>query len=116
MYTVVEGKSSKILIVPAKERYKWRFYRSVQQMRKGVQVKLMDLGDELILEYKGTVLVYKIPSINDYHFEVLRQSKLAGFLSKPTNYCPEKQPNGVQEMVADHEALLENMVEFQEKI
>ena len=98
-YKIHGTGASRLLVMPTKEVHRWRF----MQVKDGqaVRVKFTQAGGRLLAVVSDTVLVYKKPHANAFHYEYMQANR--GALSRG-------------EPGADSERILDNMLEYVETI
>lgn len=92
MYTIEKLNESRLLVVPANEQHRWKFYnpdKTAVRFRRKDNKCYAIIGEQ--------VLVYKKPNAHQFHKELMRENGLALYRGLPG---------------CDSERLLENMLEF----
>ena len=98
-YEIHGTGADRLLVMPTRDAHRWRF----MQVKDGqaVRVTFMQAGKRLLAVVSDTVLVYKKPHANAFHYEYMQANR--GALSRG-------------EPGADSERILDNMLEYIEAI
>ena len=98
-YEIHGTGANRLLVVPMVAAHRWRF----MQVKDGqaVRVKFTRAGKRLLAVVSDTVLVYKKPHANAFHYEYMQANR--GALSRG-------------EPGADPDRILDNMLEYIEAI
>ena len=98
-YEIHGTGANRLLVVPMVAAHRWRF----MQVKDGqaVRVRFIRAGGRLLAVISGTVLVYKKPHANAFHYEYMQANR--GALSRG-------------EPGADPDRILDNMLEYIEAI
>ena len=98
-YKVHGAGASRLLVMPMMEAHRWRFMQVIDG--QAVRVKFTQAGKRLLAVVSDTVLVYKKPHANAFHYEYMQANR--GALSRG-------------EPGADSDMILDNMLEYMETL
>lgn len=94
-YNIHGTGASRLLVVPMREAHRWRFMQVKDE--QAVRVKFTQAGKRLLAVVSDTVLVYKKPHANAFHYEYMQANR--GALSRG-------------EAGADSDIVLDNLLEY----